>query len=156
MHAVTFLRAVTRLCKRIGVSVALFRSRVPAMYTGEDQGGRATGSMSSTKPHAEDWNAEGPIQSVRTGQSVVAAVVSGLGPCKVVVPVRCSRKSTSCAFCDTAPGFSCVHALRCRSICRAGGTEDSSSKKKPGADENAARSLCPFPCLTVHTPCGWM
>lgn len=144
MHAATFLRSLTRLCTRIGVSVALFRSRVPALYSGEDQGGCVEGSLLSSKTHAEDWDAEGPIQTVRTGQSVVAAVVSGLGPCKVVVPVRCSRKSTSCAFCDTAAGFSCVHALRCRSISRGGGTEDSSSKKKPVPDEDAARSTLPI------------
>lgn len=78
VHAATFLRSLSRLCTRIGVSVALFLSRVPALSSGEDQGGRVDRSLSSSKTHAEDWDAKGPIQTVRTGQSVVMAVVSGL------------------------------------------------------------------------------
>jgi len=121
-HARTFATTIQRLCRRLGVPVSDFRAAVPGVFGNSDaaDGDASAGAVGGSG--AGDWDAEGPLEIFQTGQSVVAVVVSGLGPCKVVAPVRCTRHVTSCSFCDNAAGFSCVHAVRCRGVSRGGGT----------------------------------
>lgn len=143
-HARTFEAAVSRLCWRMRVTVPMFRKQVPSVFDGDDATGGAD-NAATTAYATEDWDAEGPVEVFRAGQSVVAVVMSGVGSHQVVAPVLCSRKSTSCSFCDTAAGFSCVHALRCRSISRGtGGAADALVKKCGSDDVDAARSKLPI------------
>eukprot|EP00170_Pyropia_yezoensis_P002013 contig_8607_g2017 len=133
----------------MGVSAASFRRLVPAFYTGEElvPGGEGAATIPVGGSVKEDWDTEGPLETFKTGQTLVAVVVSGVGPHKVVAPVVCSRKSTSCAFCDTASSFSCVHALRCRSIPRVHGSKGPTKKTSGAADAaQSSKSLPAFNC----------
>lgn len=146
-HSQALGAALGRLCRRMGVSPYTFRRQLPPTFAGEDVGTAAAGPLSSSGvPVAEKWDEQGPVETFRAGQSTVAVVVPGLGPCKVVVPVLCTRKSTACAFCNTAEGFSCVHALRCRSVRRGQDTKAKGRAGKSPSDdeEDAARSSQPI------------
>lgn len=146
VHSKNFIQALHRLCSRMGVSSSSFRVQIPQVFNLGGAGAGAAGPASAAQaPETGKWDVEGPIETFRAGQGVLAVVVSGLGPCKVVAPVICARKTTSCSFCDTARGFSCVHAVRCRSIRRG----DAASRKLPAgtkddAGMDAARSQLPI------------
>lgn len=117
-HAKTFRGAISYLAARLGVALSTFRRVVPPLFgeaAGEGGGGAELGPDVNEKL---DWDAEGTIQAFRTGQTAVAVVLSGTGSCKVPTPVRCARKTSTCQFCDSAAGFSCVHAVRARSVRR--------------------------------------
>lgn len=88
------------------------------IHDGDDDCPEGAAKASNDADIKPDWDAEGIIETFRTGQTAVAVVLSGTGMCKVPAPVRCSRKTSSCEFCDSAAGFSCVHAVRARSVRR--------------------------------------
>eukprot|EP00168_Porphyra_purpurea_P017968 TRINITY_DN6472_c0_g1_i1.p1 TRINITY_DN6472_c0_g1~~TRINITY_DN6472_c0_g1_i1.p1 ORF type:complete len:436 (-),score=52.38 TRINITY_DN6472_c0_g1_i1:29-1336(-) len=116
-HGRTLRAASITVCEQLGVPLAVFRKEAPGLVSGD--AALAPGATPASVRCAEgpdDWDAEGPVQVFRTGQSAVAVVVTGTGLCKVAAPVRCARRSTHCAFCDSAAGFSCVHAVRSRSV----------------------------------------
>lgn len=145
-HSRTFRRAVSWLCRRLGVSTARFRQVVPAIYA-HDSGAAVHSLVSGASASAagEDWDAEGPMEVFRTGQSAVAVVISGLGLGKVIAPVRCTRNVTSCSFCDSAAGFTCVHALRSRGVRRGEpGNRRSAPGRKERVGEDGARSRLPI------------
>lgn len=143
-HARTFGRTISWLCRRLRVSAPRFRSVVPAIYA-HDSGAAFSSSLpgGSASVAGEDWDAEGPLEVFRTGQSAVAVVISGLGLAKVVVPVRCTRNVTSCAFCDSAAGLSCVHALRSRGAQR-GQMGKTRGVRKEQVGDDGARSRLPI------------
>lgn len=116
IHARTLRRAIRWLCKRMKVPVSTFRARVPTNFASESVRPSEYGTRSGAA--VEDWDAEVPMEVFRTGQSAVAVVVSGLGSCKLVCPVRCTRRVTSFSFCDNADAFACIHAVRKRSVRR--------------------------------------
>ena len=83
----------------------------------------------------------------------MAVVLSGTSWCRVPAPVKCTRKTSSCEFCDSAAGFSCVHAVRARSV-RRGDAPKEPLAKDGGADGGVAddgaaiddaRSTLPLP-----------
>jgi len=148
-HARTLASTILRLCRRLGVPVAAFRAAAPRVLERGDpaDADRPAGAGARGDPDGQDWDAEGPMETFYAGQSVVAVVVSGLGHCKVVAPVRCTRHVTSCCFCNNAPGFSCVHALRCRGVRRGGGAGARSASAVSLEDDvvEGARSRLPLP-----------
>lgn len=86
------------------------------------------------------------MQGFRIWQSALPGVISGLGLGNVVAPVRCTRNVTSCTLCDSADGFSCVHALRSRSV-RRGQPSAARGHAGPGKDdvgESGAHSKLPI------------
>jgi len=120
----TFRGAIEHVSSRLGVSLSTFRRVMPRLFGADgDQGGGETTAVTSSDG-AEDWDSEGPIEAFRTGQTAVAVVLSGTASCRVPTPVRCARKTTSCEFCDSAAGFSCVHAVRARSVRRGDAPKD--------------------------------
>lgn len=83
------------------------------------------------------------METFIAGQSSVVVVLSGVGRCKVVAPVRCTRKVTSCAFCDSAAGFSCVHAVRARGVRRTQSASKRADHVSRSDEEDGARSRLP-------------
>lgn len=79
------------------------------------------------------------------GQTTVAVVASGSGPCRVVAPVRCTRSVTSCEFCDSAAGISCVHAVRSRGVRRQDPAAAGHAVVKSEDEVDGARSSLPLP-----------
>eukprot|EP00170_Pyropia_yezoensis_P002059 contig_8762_g2063 len=114
-HAKTFRGASSYLAARLGVSLAVLRRTIPRIFEDDDcpEGAAKASNDADIKPN---WDAESIIETFRTGQTAAAVVLSGTGMCKVPAPVRCLRKTSSCEFCDSAAGFSCVHAVRARSV----------------------------------------
>lgn len=112
-HTRKFEDSLSRLATRMGIPVGHLRKRLPLLY-GED----APTVTTAVSGKETEWEGERPIKIFQAGQTVLAVVVSGLGTTKVVAPVRCTRKSTSCSFGDKASCFSCLHALRRRGIKR--------------------------------------
>eukprot|EP00170_Pyropia_yezoensis_P004892 contig_19949_g4906 len=148
-HAKTFRGATSYLAARLGVSLAAFRRVIPGLFGDEDGagGGNKTGDEAFSY-----WDSEGIVEAFRSGQTVVAVVLSGTGSCKGPAPVPCSRQTSTCDFCDTAAGFSCIHAVRARSVRRgeppaksaahdAAGTADDDG----GAVVDDSRSTLPLP-----------
>lgn len=153
-HSRELGRTLSGLGSLLGVKARTLRQTLPAIYSKQEPsaGSRAA---SCTTASADYWDSEGHVETFRTGKTIVAVVVSGLGLCKVVAPVRCSRKSPSCAFCDTALGFSCVHALRCRIIRRGDSAAADGSSTRDYEDDDVACSHFPIPIyncpLSVRT-----
>lgn len=150
VHARFFAQSLDWLSSQLGVPVSKFRWSVPRIYSRASEAAMVKRPAGGVAQEAgEDWDAEGPIEVFRTARSAVAVVVSGVGLCKVVAPVRCTRHVTSCAFCDSAAGFSCVHAVRSRSIRRdqVAGTRASRTSGSEGHDDgvDGARSSLPIP-----------
>jgi len=131
-HARTFRGAIDHVSSRLGVSLSTFRRVMPRLFgdDGAERGGEKTAATSSDR--AEDWDAEGPIEAFRTGQTAGAVVLSGTASCRVPAPVKCTRKTSSCEFCDSAAGFSCGHAVRARSVRRG------DAPKEPLANDGGA------------------
>ena len=116
-HGRTLRAALNTLCRRLGVTLDNFRRAVPVLFSGDEPlPAGSTLAASGKAEAADDWDSEGPMETFRTGQSAVAVVISGAGLSKVPAPVRCARKSTHCAFCDSAAAFSCIHAVRSRGV----------------------------------------
>jgi len=147
-HARTLSSTIERLCRRLGVSDEHFRSVAATVFEQCDPADAAVlGGRGGDVDVPEDWDAEGPLETFQTGQSVVAVVVSGLGRCKVAAPVRCTRHTTSCSFCNNAAGFSCMHAVRCRSVRRRAvvGARDAEAVRLEDFCVDGARSRLPLP-----------
>lgn len=113
-HGRTLRAATITVCKQMGVPLATFRTEAAGLVSNDPASMERTTKALTDEP--EDWDAEGPMEVFRTGQSAVSVVVTGTGVCKVAAPVRCALRSTHCAFCDSAAGFSCLHAVRSRSV----------------------------------------
>ncbi|OSX80730.1 hypothetical protein BU14_0033s0074 [Porphyra umbilicalis] len=131
-HARTICGAIDPVSSRLGVSLSTFRRLMPRQFgnDGAERGGEKTAATSSDR--AEDWDAESPIKAFRTGQAAAAVVLSGTASCRVPAPVKCTRKTSSCEFCDSAAGFWCVHAVRARSVRRG------DAPKEPLANDGGA------------------
>lgn len=145
-HSSTFKDTITRLSHRMGISSAWFRRNIPQLFQSYEPSD--VPSSISTIP-AENWASEGPVGNFRTGQSAVAVVLSGLGRFKFVALVRCTRAATSCCFCDSAAGFSCVHATRSRGVRRGEASRASGATEKDDEDMDGARSREPIPLDNV-------
>jgi len=130
-HAARFRGALSYLAARLGVSLSTIRRIVPRLF-GEESGDPRGIPTASGSGDSLDWDADGTIEAFRTGQTAVAVVLSGTGSAKVPAPVRCTRKGSHCEFCDSAAGFSCVHAVRARSVRRG----DSTEEPTPASDSN--------------------
>jgi len=116
-HGRTPRAALNTLCRRLGVTLDSFRRAVPVLFSGDEPLPAGSTLVASSKAEAaDDWDSEGPMETFRTGQSAVAVVISGKGLSKVPAPVRCARKSTHCAFCDSAAAFSSIHLVRSRGV----------------------------------------
>jgi len=133
-HARTFRGAIDYVSSRLCVPLSTFRRVVPALFSAESADDvvalRVAATASDTKL---DWDADGPIESFRTGQTAVAVFLLGIGFYRVPTPMGCARKTSTCLFCDSAAGFSCVHAIRARSVRRG-----PSDKDPVAADGNGA------------------
>eukprot|EP00170_Pyropia_yezoensis_P000761 contig_3536_g763 len=113
-HGRKLRAAAIIICKQMGVPLATFRTEAAGLVSGDHSSlARATQALTGDP---DDWDAEGPMEVFRTGQTAVFVVVTGTGLCKVVAWVRCVLMSTHCVFCDSAAGFSCLHAVRSRSV----------------------------------------
>lgn len=106
--------------------------------------GRRNQRKPASSSMVEDWDTLGGVETFVTGQTTVAIVYSGLGACKVVAPVRCTRSATSCAFRDTAGAFSCVHALRARSVPRGGAGNRGGAVDRVSEAVDGCRSRLPI------------
>lgn len=143
-HARKLGRTRCRLAGMLGVpELKLRREFLPLFDMGEAS--IPSGTSRSLNGTAEDWDTTGPIETFRTGQTIVAVVAAEVGACKVLAPVKLSRKSTSCAFCDTASAFSCVHALSCRRIKRGHTTKSKRAADGNDAANKEVRSRQPLP-----------
>lgn len=100
-HARTISSTIQRLFRRLGVSVEIFRAVAATSFEQGDPGNvAAVRGAGGDLVTGEDWDAEGPLETVQTGQSVVGVVVSGLGICKVVAmnepgDPRCFREAVN-------------------------------------------------------------
>lgn len=142
VHSRVFSDTLSRLARRLGVPTSVMRSSAPAPLSEDSLPGPST---SSRAPCPEDWDAERPIDTFRVDQTTVAVVASRSGPCRVIAAVRCTRSVTSCAFCDSAAGFSCVHALRSRRVRRQDPAAAGDGGFKSEDEVDGARSSLPLP-----------
>lgn len=144
-HSRMLAHTIFRLSRRLGTSPERFRLGMSGDVVPDGDSAPSGPACSTVSSAAEEWDAEGPMEVFRSGQSAVSVVVTGLGRCKVAAPVRCTRSVTSCCFCDSASGFSCVHATRSRCV-RRGPTAGSIDAASKGiADVEGARSQLPIP-----------
>lgn len=143
-HAMRFRGATSYLADRLGVSLATVRRVVPGLF-GDEYGAGAGNKKGDQVLKEADWDAEGILEAFRTGQTAVAVVLSDRGSCKVPAPVRCSRKTSTCEFCDTAAGFSCIHDVRARSVRRDQPTVKDAADEDGGTVVDDSRSTQPLP-----------
>lgn len=69
IHSKNFVRAVTRLCSRLGVSSSNFRVQIPQAFNlGGARAGEAGVLSTAQASEVETWDVEGPIETFRAGQ----------------------------------------------------------------------------------------
>lgn len=143
-HSIVFSRTLKRLSRRLWISEAALRQRLPMLFDSYTPPAPALPNTTGEIKRLEDWDTEGPMETFIAGQSSVVVVLSGVGRYKVVAPVRCTRKVTSCAFCDSAAGFSCVHAVRARGVRRTQSASKRADHVSRSDEEDGARSRLPL------------
>lgn len=118
-HAAEFSSALARLGRAARVPEPELRRRLAIMTDHHD--GKRTGSTVSARSASSAARRGANIiaddvEVFDTGGLPVAVVVSGSGCSRVPAPVKCSRKGTSCCYCDSARASSCTHIQQTRHL----------------------------------------